>query len=58
MDVRKAQSNDSISKLVESNPRQLKPISLSKVDFPRKRRKKKKTYKSIGLFWDDYEILI
>ena len=43
MDVRQAQSNDSIAKLVESIPRQLKPISLSKVDFPKKRRKKKKT---------------
>lgn len=58
MDVRQARSNDSIAKLVESIPRQLKPISLSKVDFPKKRRKKKKTYKSIGLFWDDYEILL
>ncbi|MBQ5598249.1 MAG: hypothetical protein IIU66_07145 [Clostridia bacterium] len=57
MKIKKTENkNYPIIKIDDVIPRQLKPIPVSKPEFSRK--KKNKTYKSIGLFWDDYEILI
>lgn len=58
MDAKHTENNTPMIKIVEVIPRKLKPIPVSKLDFPKSKKKKKKTYKSIGLFWDDYEILL
>lgn len=58
MDVKHTKNNSPVINLVEGMPRQLKPFPLAKTDLPIRQKKRKRRYKSIGLFWDDYEILI
>ena len=61
MDTKQAENiNDCIKNILEGTTCQLelKPIPISNVDFPQRKKKRKKRYRSIGLFWDGYEILI
>ena len=61
MDTKQAENiNDCIKNILEGTtcPLELKPIPVSNADFPKRKKKRKKRYRSIGLFWDGYEILI
>ncbi len=61
MDTKQAKKpNDCIKNILEETKCQLelKPIPVSNINFPHRKKKRKKRYRSIGLFWDGYEILI